>query len=90
MTHILEVPTSNYNAVLNGTQQFDILKFGRRVSVGDTIVYQRLADTEDEESEDAFTDDEVSVVISYIFEDEEKAIKNGFTAVGFKEKQPND
>lgn len=84
MTHVFEVPTNSYNQIVSGKQTFDILKFGRRVTVGDIVVYQRLADTEDEESEDAFTEDEVSVVIECIFDDEEKVIKKGYVAVGYK------
>lgn len=92
MTHIFDTSTDEYNQILTGEKVVDILNFGRSVSLGDIIIYQRLADTENEEkngeiNDTAFTDDEISVRINFIYDDTEKVIKKGFTAVTFKEKE---
>lgn len=90
MTHLFECSTNEYNLISNGEKRFDILKFGK-VSIGDTIIYQRLADTEDEETKEGevndtpFTDDEYSVVVDFILSDDD-ALKKGFAAVSFKPK----
>lgn len=93
MTHIFETSSYDYNLIASGAKTFDILNFGRPVTVGDKIIYQRLADTEDEElpngevNPTAFSQDEHEVRIDFIFSDEESALKKGFAAVGFKEKE---
>ena len=94
MTHVFETTTNDYNLISNGSKQFDILKFGRSVSVGDKIIYQRLADTDEETDRDEeqindtpYSDDELAVSITHIYEDAEGALKKGYVAVGFKEKE---
>lgn len=89
MTHIFECPTGDYNQIHSEVKKFDIVNFGRNVSVGDRIIYQRLNDTEDggtkegELNETSFTEDECSVIVEYIFLDDEKLLKKGFTAIQF-------
>jgi hypothetical protein len=90
MTHIFEVSTNQWNALCSGNQNFDILKLGRKVSVGDVVIYQRLADTENEENDDAMSGDEIAVEIVRLFDDEDGALKNGYTAFSFKEKIPSN
>jgi len=89
LTHIFECPTNEYNQIHSEVKKLDILNFGRSVSVGDKIIYQRLNDTEDGETKEGelnetpFTEDECSVIIEYIFIDDEKLLKKGFTAIQF-------
>ena len=93
MTHIYETTTNDYNLISKGSKQFDILKFGRGVSVGDRIIYQRLAVTEEEDNGDSgtndtpYSEDELSVSITHIYEDAEGALKKGYVAVGFEKER---
>lgn len=93
MTHIFEVTSGFLNLVSTDRQTFDILNFGPRVSIGDTVIYQRLADMEDEETEQgeandtSVSGDEISVKIESLFEDADKCLKKGLTAFGFKIKE---
>lgn len=83
MTHIFECPTNEYNQIHSEVKKLDILNFGRGVSVGDKIIYQRMADTEDEPNDNSYTEDECAVIIEYIFIDDERLLKKGFTAIQF-------
>lgn len=93
MTHIFEVGSNFFNLVSTDRATFDIINFGPRVSVGDTVIYQRLADAEDEETEQGegndggVSGDEIAVKIEYLFDDADKCLKKGFTAFGFKIKE---
>jgi hypothetical protein len=92
MTHIFECPTNEYCLIESGKKSFDILKFGPRVQIRDTIIYQRLNDMEDDpadpdcENDTPCTDDELSVTIDYILSGADSGLKQGYTAIGFKEK----
>jgi hypothetical protein len=90
MTHIFEVPTNSYNLIKSGEQNFDILRLGPRVQLGDTVIYQRLADGDDEEDSDeelnetSVSGDEIAVSIKLLFDDSDNALKKGFTLFGFE------
>lgn len=91
MTHLFEVSLNEMTQLVGNTKTFDILQFRRGVSTGDTILYQ-LEHLTDEEGEDAMPSDskipqEYAVTIDFLFDDSCGALKKGFTAVAFKEKE---
>jgi Domain of unknown function (DUF3850) len=90
MTHFFLVNENEMGLVSTGAKKFDILKFGRAVSIGDTIIYQLEEKTPSEQEDDAQKEqgldvpEEYSVKIDYLFEDTEGSLKKGFVGVGFK------
>lgn len=93
MTHFFSVNENEMSQLVNGTKTFDILKFNRTVSKGDTIIYQ-LEEKEAVEGEEETDDspqlqlpEEHSVKIAYLFDDSEGALKKGFVGVGFANNQ---
>ena len=88
MTHFFSVNENEMSQLVNGTKTFDVLKFSRSVSVGDTIIYQleeKEAEYEpdSEEPTNAGLPEEHSVKIAYLFDDSEGALKKGYVGVGF-------
>lgn len=92
MTHFFSVNENEMSQLVKGTKTFDILKFSRSVSVGDTIIYQ-LEEKEEFDPQDIPTTElpglpeEHSVKIAYLFDDSEGALKKGYIAVGFANNQ---
>ena len=87
MTHFFSVNENEMSQLVNETKTFDILKFSRTVSTGDTIIYQ-LEETPANEGEEEPVDvpqlpEEHSVKIAYLFDDSEGALKKGYVAIGF-------
>ena len=92
MTHFFSVNENEMSQLVNGTKTFDILKFSRAASTGDTIIYQLEEaqageDGEEPPTRDASIPDEYSVKINFLFDDSEGALKKGYCAVGFQGKE---
>lgn len=92
MTHFFVVSENEMSLLSSGQKTFDVLKFNRSVSLGDTIIYQleEILPSEDPENPravNALLPQEFSVKIDYLFEDSEGALKKGFNAVSFKNKE---
>ena len=88
MTHFFLVGENEMSLINNGTKAFDILKFNRPVSIGDTVLYQ-LDKQDPVEGEDeqpgGVLPEEISRKIDFLFEDTEGALKKGYTGVGFEQ-----
>lgn len=93
MTHFFLVGENEMTLINNGTKAFDILKFNRSVSIGDTILYQLdKQEPEDGEGErsSGVLPEEISRKVDYLFEDSEGALKKGYVGVGFVTKKSNE
>lgn len=89
MTHFFSVNENEMQLLTREQKRFDILKFSRSITVGDTIIYQleELVPSEDEGSQrkaDLALPQEYSVKIDFLFDDTEGALKKGYSGVGFK------
>jgi hypothetical protein len=93
MTHLFEIPSNEFYQIEKGDKTFDLIFTDRPLTIGDTIIFQRLADTDVEETPDgelndtAYSSDEIGVQITYLYAGD--GLKKGWTGVGFKEKQPD-
>jgi hypothetical protein len=84
MTHFFSVTENEMSLLSREQKKFDILKFSRSVSIGDTIIYQleEIRPTEDDHPQNGLPQ-EYTVKIDYLFEDTEGALKKGYAGVGF-------
>lgn len=87
MTHFFSVNENEMSLISGDQKKFDILKFSRSVSIGDTIIYQLEERVEEDDEKaparDPHLPEEYSVKIAYLFDDTEGALKKGYVGVGF-------
>ena len=91
MTHFFVVTETEMSMLAyHKAKKFDLLKFGRAVSIDDTIIYQMEEEPPLQEGEERQgcegIPQEYSVTIDFILSDSDGALKKGYIAVGFKEK----
>lgn len=92
MTHLIETTTEDFKLMESGEKTFEIIKSDKPIRVGDSLIFQRLADTEQEETKEGeindtpFTEDEFKATVTYIYTSNGE-LKKGYYAAGFKEKE---
>lgn len=86
MTHLFDYSANSLNLIKSGEQTFDILKFEKTVSIGDTLIFQKIDEREEEYKDKPFDEEEFVAKITFILPTNGE-LKKGYVAVGFKEKE---
>lgn len=83
MTIIVETNTSTFKRIKSGELTFIVHKFDKQVKVDDSLIFQEVDDKKEYKD---WTGEELHFRISQI---ETDGCKSGYSAVAFKEKEPN-